>query len=344
MKELSRRERILKLIVEQFIKSAIPVGSNTLLDEFHLPYSSATIRNEMVELEDQGMIEKPHTSAGRVPSAKGYRYYIDHLREKELDQGFKYQLETLFEDRQIAIEEVIRQGCEIITQMTNLTSVILGPSSSFERMNKIQLIPLNPTTVVAVFITDQGHVEHKTFNIPTEVNLSDVETCVDIMNDRLCGTRLVELTDKVESIRPLIAERVKHHERLFRAFLEAFMHFASERVSIVGRENMMEQPEFTNDIHKLKKLVSLLENDSAWRLLETKEGISVRIGNENTLTDLGEVSVVTAQLGLPESEMGTIALIGPTRMDYEKIINALEFFKDRLKEFVEKEGNTHGEK
>ena len=150
MTNYSRKERILKLIVEQFIQTAQPVGSQTLINEYNLPYSSATIRNEMSELEKDGLIEKPHTSAGRIPSNKGYRYYIERLREKEIDQDVKTKMHELFSSHDIAINEIVKHGCEIISQMTNLTSVVLGPNSSNELLSKIQYIPLNNNSAVAV--------------------------------------------------------------------------------------------------------------------------------------------------------------------------------------------------
>lgn len=337
MRDLSRRERILKLIVEHFVQTAEPVGSHTLIDSYDLPYSSATVRNEMADLENEGLIEKPHTSAGRIPSSKGYRYYVDNLRDNIQSEELKYQLQTLFDDRKMAIDEVIRHGCEIITQMTNLTSVILGPDNADERMNRIQLVPISDRTAVAVFVTDKGHVEHKTFSISEDLRLSDVESCIDILNDRLSGSRIVELPEKIQLIKPLLADRVKHHDTLFRTFLEAFIKFSAERVSVLGRENVMEQPEFTSDITKLRKLVKLLENDSAWRLLDTKEGIRVQIGAENAMIDLGDVSVVTASFDKNRTDVGTIALIGPTRMNYTKVLSAIEYFQRRVNELLKEE-------
>lgn len=337
MKDYSRRERILKLIVEHFVQTAEPVGSHTLIDSYQLPYSSATVRNEMADLENEGLIEKPHTSAGRIPSSKGYRYYVDHLRERVQSEDVHYQLQNLFEDRKMAIDEVIRHGCEIITQMTSLTSVILGPNSNDECMNRIQLVPISDKSAVAVFVTNKGHVEHKTFTFSEQLRLSDVESCIDILNDRLAGSRLVELPEKIQLIKPLLAEKVQHHDQLFRSFLEAFVKFSADRVSVLGRENMMDQPEFTSDITKLRKLVKLLENDSAWKLLDNKEGIRVRIGLENAIVDLGDVSVVTASFENKKSDLGTIALIGPTRMNYDKVLSAMEYFQNRINELLDEE-------
>lgn len=334
VKELNRKEKILKLIVEKFVKTAEPVGSMNLLENSDLPYSSATIRNEMADLENLGYLEKTHTSSGRVPSSKGYRYYVDYLRDSVLDNSVKYQIQTLFkEGKDVQIDEVIKQGCEIISQMTNLTSVVLGPDGQTECLTKIQLQPLSESVVVAVFITNRGHVEHKVFNISSSLSMADLQSVVNILNDRICGTPINMVVDKVNSLRPILAEKFVQHEVLFKAFLEAFLKFTVDHVSVYGRANILEQPEFTNDLEKLRALVNMLEDDSVWRKLSSDQDIAVKIGND-VISELGEVSVVTANVNIDEGQKGTIALIGPTRMDYNKAIAALEYLQKQIDKFL----------
>lgn len=334
MRPLNRKERILKLIVEQFVQTAEPVGSNALIHEEGLHCSSATIRNEMAELENMGYLEKTHTSSGRVPSAKGYRYYVDHLRDEIEDVNIRYQIQSLFEVRKnLQIEEAIKHGCEIIAQMTNLTSVVLGPDAQFECIKKIQLVPLDERTAVGVFITDRGHVEHKTFAIPNKVSFQDLETCVNIINDRVFGTPINKILDKVEALKPLLAEKVNNFELVFKSFLEAFLKFTYDRISIYGTSNILNQPEFTNDIEKLKKFVRLIENDETWAKLDTAEGVCVQIGSENSLTELDDLSVISAEIKVDDSQKGRVVLLGPTRMDYQKVLTAVEYLQQQLNEF-----------
>lgn len=341
MTKYSRKEKILKLIIEQFIQTATPVGSQTLINEYNLPYSSATIRNEMSELEQEGYIEKPHTSAGRVPSSKGYRFYIEHLRDTEIDEEVKSKMQELFSAKDIAINEIIKHGCEIIAQMTNLTSIVLGPDSSKETLSKIQYIPLNNNSAVAVFVTSKGHVESKTFNVPNGVSVDEIGTCVDIMNDRLVGTPINDIIDKMDSLKPILAERITQHEIIFRTFLEAFIKFTNERVAVFGRNNILEQPEFTSDINKLRKLVNLIENDEIWKkIVGEGDHLSIRIGKENQLMELDDVTLVSKPIRLSNNEYGTIALIGPTRMNYNKVISALEYLSEKIDTMLkEREGN-----
>lgn len=338
MRPLNRKERILKLIVEQFIDTAEPVGSSSLIGEGGLDYSSATIRNEMAELESMGLLEKTHTSSGRVPSAKGYRYYVDHLRDDIKDNSIRYQIQSLFDvNKGIEIDEAIKHGCEIIAQMTNLTSIVLGPDSQFECIKKIQLVPLDDNVAVGVFITDRGHVENKTFSIPKGVSFNELETCVNIINDRVIGTPINKVIDKVEALRPVLAEKVTNFEMVFKGFLEAFLKFTYDRVSIFGTANILDQPEFTNDIEKLKKFVSLVENDQAWDKLASAEGISVKIGRENQLTELDDLSVISAEIKVDDSQKGRVVLLGPTRMDYQRVLTAVEYLQEQLNKFFKNE-------
>ncbi len=173
----------------------------------------------------------------------------------------------------------------------------------------------------------------KSFVIPKDVSIGELESCVNIINDRICGTPINKVADKVDSLRPILAERIKNHEIVFKAFLEAFLKFTTERVSVFGRANMFEQPEFTNNIEKIRKLINLLENDSAWKALETKEGINVRIGEENMLTEMDDVSIVTANISVSSNQHGTIALVGPKRMDYNKALAALEYLQEEINRF-----------
>src|SRR5574344_2485390 len=172
---MTRQDEILKLIVEHFIKTAEPVGSKTLQEVYKLEVSSATIRNEMNALEQDGYLEKTHTSSGRVPSEKGYQYYAEHIRETSVDEGAKNALANVLSEKSKSVEEVMKESCEILSHMTNLASVVLGPSVQQERLAKVQLIPLSKNSATAVFVTDQGYVENKTFIVDEKLHMEDVE-------------------------------------------------------------------------------------------------------------------------------------------------------------------------
>ena len=153
---------ILKAIVDEFVSTAEPVGSKTLVDKYDLPYSSATIRNDMALLETMGYLEKPHTSAGRIPSNKGYQYYCEHLLRKDLDDEVKYALSSIFDHKSIDIDEAIKTSCKMVSEMTNLATGMLGPDAKTQTLEHIKVFQIDSKTAVCVFITSTGYTENKT--------------------------------------------------------------------------------------------------------------------------------------------------------------------------------------
>ena len=331
MEGLTRKEMILKYIVELFVKTAQPVGSHYLIEQYNLSYSSATIRNDMMELENMGLLEKTHTSSGRVPSAKGYRYYIDHLRDETLQEETLYKLKTVLNDKSNHVSDVLRHSCAILSEMTSLTSIMLGPDELGETLTKIQLIPISNNSAVCVFITSNGHVEHKTFNIPNGVNPSDVEKCVEILNDRLKGTPLYAIVEKMIALKPVLSVHIEKYEVLINAFVNMFNQMSeANKSSSWGTSNLFDQPEYANNIDKLKKMVKLIESNNVWKFIsnnENKEKINVQIG---VAGDLDDISVVSMDVNVKGQEGTKIALVGPTRMDYAKVIGVMEFLVDQL--------------
>ena len=329
---LSRSDLILKYIVEYFIKTATPVGSNTLIEYYHLDYSSATIRNEMAHLENLGYIEKTHASSGRVPSSEGYRYYVNYLHDKDassVDERLKNQLAVILDNRSKSIEEVLRESCEILSHMTNLASVVLGPSANEEHLASIQLIPLSNKSATCVFVTDKGYVENKTFVFEEGISINDVQQCVNLINDRIKGTAISGLVEKVVAIKPLIESMIHSNDIIYRAFAEALLKFTNDRMTLYGRENLLDQPEFNSDLEKFKKMMKLLDSPEKIReLIDNEVSLDVKIGGK----ELDDVSLVTKKINIGKGHEGTITLVGPRRMDYGKIVNALEYLAEKLDE------------
>lgn len=330
--ELNRRDRILKLIVEHFIKTASPVGSQTLIEEYQLDFSSATIRSEMNALETDGLIEKTHTSSGRVPSSAGYRYYCSKLRNLNVDGDIKLQLQTLLNKKAQSIEEVIKESCEILSHMTNLASIVLGPNADDEHLVSLQVIPISANTATAVFVTDKGYVENKTFVISEKMPIGDVEKCVHLLNDRLRGTAISHLVEKMEAIKPILGDYVSEHDTLYQAFAQAFIRFASDRLSLYGKAELFEQPEFAHDADKLKRMIELLDSPEIFReASHDGDSITIKIGDISEA--YSDVSIITSRIKIPGSPDGTIAVVGPTRMDYQKVVGALEYVAKALDEY-----------
>ncbi len=332
-----RKIEIFKAIVEEFVSTAEPVGSKTLMEKYNLAYSSATIRNDMMDLEEMGYLEKTHTSSGRIPSTKGYRFYCEHLLEEEqVDQDTKYQVQQIFNSKQLNMEDAIKQSCEILSQMTNLTSGVLGANASKQQLEHIKVFPISDSSAVVVFITNTGHTENKTFNFDDEVSIEDISTCCQILNDRLRGTYLEDVVEKMQSLEVLLASQVRKHEQLFAAFMNAFIKFASENVYFSGTQNMLYQPEFA-DIEKLKGLMSMLDDASIWRNIELEASeIAVRTNQRSQLVWKDDVAVVTTKFFLNHEDEGQLMVVGPSRMDYDRIVSLLEYISLTIEKFYGK--------
>ncbi|MBQ8871132.1 MAG: heat-inducible transcription repressor HrcA [Bacilli bacterium] len=323
----ARQTELLKLIVEDYIKTARPVSSNALCDIMNC--SSATVRNEMAFLEDTGLIEKTHISSGRVPSEKGYRYYVDNIMvPKELNGDDMLKLQTLVHNHSLMLADYITKSVEIVSEMTSLTAVVLGSSSSENLISKVEVVPVTENTLVAIIITDKGHVEHKNVIIDEKVSSDDIKKTVDLINKLIVGTPIDEASSKLEyEVKPVIGKYIKQSEALYNAFYNAFNDFANQSFTMRGRSNILMQPEF-DDTEKLRDIINKFEDKELINSIkEDENGINIYIGSENDLSD--EVTVIKTKYSV-NGEEGTIALIGPKRMEYDRVISLLDYITKNI--------------
>ena len=324
-----RRRNILKIIVEDYIKTARPVGSGYVAKKLNC--SSATVRNEMMYLEEVGLLEKTHISSGRVPSEKGYRYYVDELMTpKDMTGEDMLKLQTIFKNNTLVLSDVIKKSIEIVTEITNYTSVVLGNTSSINRLKKVEVIPLGDNKIITMIITDKGHVEHKMMIIPSNISSLEVKQTVDLINKLLIGTPIDEISSKLEfEVKPIIPRFVKEHEVLYDAFYNAFNEFStrSSDVQFIGKNNFLKQPEF-NNIEKVKEILNNFEDiDKVSKMEKEDNGINIYIGNESELSP--DVAVIKTKYNY-NGEEGTIAIIGPKRMEYDKVVGILNYIRDNI--------------
>lgn len=323
-----RKKELLKLIVEEYIKTAMPIGSGGLCNV--LKCSSATIRNEMASLENMGYLEKTHTSSGRVPSEKGYRYYVDNLMEpKKMTGDEVLKLQTIFDNKQLVLSDAITRSMEIISEITNCTSVVLGSSARENNLKEVQAVPFSNNKVIAIVITDKGHVEHKELNVGENVSPSDIKKVVELINKLLIGTPLNEVSSKLEfEIKPIIGNYVKSHEALYQAFYTAFSEFSyKSHMHMSGRTKFLDYREFDN-VSKIKELLNKFDNEDMIEKIEADDkDINVYIGHESNFDD--DVSIIKTKYAVNGQE-GTIAILGPKRMDYEKVVSLLDFIKHNI--------------
>ncbi|OHE41392.1 MAG: heat-inducible transcription repressor HrcA [Tenericutes bacterium GWF2_57_13] len=331
-----RQEIVLKLIVEEYVKSAEPVGSRTLSKQMDV--SPATIRNEMSDLEDLGFLEKTHTSSGRVPSEKGYRYYIETILAKvEGDSNEFSQFDAIFENRESEREDVIKEAINLLSQATNCTAIALGPNAYNSRVKKVQLIPLKDTLALILVITNMGYVESKQITVSEDMEMVELVKVIDLLNELLADTPISQVSEKLhyEIERQKIKELLKYRETIVDSFIEAFSKFAQTKYYLTGSSNMLYQPEF-NDITKLREFLNTIENNEIFKIVETNsEGVSVKIGHENTVTSMRDCTVVSANYETQGGEHGTISVVGPTRMEYRKVIALIKYLTRHLTKLYE---------
>ena len=203
-----RQSKMLKLIVERYIKEPTPVGSKVISKA--LDCSSATIRNEMAILEDLGLLEKTHTSSGRIPSEKGYRYYVDNLMElKKMNAEDMLKLQIVFRNQQLALSDVITKSLQVISDMMNYTTVVLGSTSHENLLKQIEVVPIDDVSIIVIIVTDKGHVEHKSIKLQ-DVPLEEVKKTVGLINNLISGTPIDEVSKKLEyEVKPIIGNYVK---------------------------------------------------------------------------------------------------------------------------------------
>ena len=323
-----RQEKILKLIIEKYIKEPIPVGSKVISKV--LKCSSATVRNDMGELENLGLLEKTHTSSGRIPSEAGYRYYVDNLMElKKMNAEDMLKLQIVFKNQQLALSDVITKSLQVISDMTNYTTVVLGSTSHENLLKQIEVIPIDDVSMIVIIVTDKGHVEHKNIKLQ-EVSLEDVKKTVGLINNLISGTPIDEVSSKLEfEVKPIIGKYVKQHEQLYNAFYHVFSDFTNQEVNIMGRSKMLEQPEFSTNIDKIKNVFNKLESPEIINNIteDDDNNIKVYIGDESNIDS--DVTVIKTKY-INGGEEGTIAIIGPKRMEYDRVVSMLEYIKENI--------------
>ena len=323
-----RQVELLKTIVEEYTKTARPVGSKSICEILNC--SSATVRNEMCELEDLGLIEKEHISSGRFPSEKGTRYYVDNIMNpKEITGEDMLKLQQIFANNSLALSDVVIRSMKIVSDMTNYTAIVLGNASKDNRITKVEVVPIDENNLIAIIVTDKKHVEHRSIHLDELISIKEIKQTVDIINKFIVGTKLDEVNEKLEfQVKPMIKDYLQNQKFIYDAFYNMFSEFQNERnISISNPSNIISNPEF-NDISKVKAILSKFEDKDLIRnIKEENNGIKVYIGSESEFDD--DIAIIKTKY-VTDDEEGTIALIGPKRMDYERVTSLLKYITDKL--------------
>ena len=336
-----RHRKILQATVKHYIATAEPVGSKTLIEEYDFSISSATIRNAMGKLEKAGFLYQPHTSAGRIPTDKGYRYYVDALMSKEnLNPNEKKLIDEKLKSIQKDPETLIKVASSILSQITHQIACVSYPALDNAVLNKIQLIEISSARLLIVISVTSGLIRTVTLEMNSEVDHSVLESVESKLNEKLCG-----LTFK--QIKNTFSERFKDVENEEKPIIRLFLESANkvfadsikdDKIVLTGAKNILHQPEF-EDPEKFESVIELIENkDIVIHILEqhmedTKDSIVVKIGKENMHEKFYEYSLITKDYNLGEVK-GILGIIGPKRMEYSKIISIVGYISETLSNFL----------
>ncbi len=334
-----RQKLILAAVIMDYVRFAEPVGSRTISRRGDFQLSPATIRNEMYDLEELGYLQQPHTSAGRVPSDKGYRFYVDHLLQ--MDQWSAEHLPDLQQfvtDSFFSIERVIQQTAQVLSQVSQYTTVILKNESSRQLLRHVQLLPLTERKAVVILVTSTGHVENKIVEIPDDISLDELVRMVNVMNEKLVGVPLYQFRTKLfAEISEVLNHNVNKYEKAM-SFIESLLQDVQEQNVVVGgATNMLRQPEF-QDVGKVQAILEQLEQTTKLARIigHPADGVQVRIGTENNDQIFNDCSIVTASYHYDGQDLGTIGVLGPTRMDYGKVMRLLQHLSTQLSETLDR--------
>lgn len=328
-----RQLLILQVIIDDFIHSAQPVGSRSLSKKEEIALSSATIRNEMSDLEELGFIEKTHTSSGRVPSEKGYRYYVDHLLSpQKLNEQDVHKVNSIFAERIYELERIVQKSAKILSELTNYTAIALGPAARDNKLKRIQMIPINKQTAVAIIVTDSGHVQNRMFQLPETMDSSELEKLTNILNERLTGVPIDHLNDKIyKEVALLLRQHISNYDFIIQSIADTLSISSQEKLFFGGKTNILSQPEF-HDLDKVRSLMNMIDQeDSISELLRKQNsGIHIKIGSENNNSAMEQCSLITATYSVGTERLGSIAILGPTRMEYSRVISLLDYISTDL--------------
>lgn len=331
-----RKKQVLNAIIKDYIANAEPVGSRAVAKKYDLGVSPATIRNEMSDLTEDGYIEQPHTSAGRIPSGKGYRFYVDHLMEREhLTPEQVQQVREVLSGELGEMDHFMRSLTGMISRLTNYTAIAALPERGHGRVANIQLVQVNDFQVLVVLLASTGIIRHKLIDMPRPLAPGHLGRIEDLLRRRLIGEELKHLS--YDLLRQLLLELQLQQEAAEQA-LDLLEHslLPDERGRIFtsGVMNLFSQPEF-RDIDKLKSLFSLLEEDTKVKelLASTDPGekmLTVAIGGEMPVDGVKDCSMVVANYFVNGEKAGSIGVLGPTRMSYGKTVSLMEYIAGEL--------------
>ena len=328
---IDRQVLILQSIVENFITTNQPVGSKQIAQ--NIDFSSATIRNDMSKLEKEGLIKKTHISSGRVPSEKGYRYYVDYIKKDyELSNSENEKLKQLSGDDIVSENNYLEKNAIVLSDLTDCTAVILAPTKTDRRINKIEVILLSSRSILVILVTNIGEVFQQNYKLDADFTAEDIVEVNKLLQsyfyDVDMATAHVMIHGELEKY---LKNKVNNYDMIVVALNRLLQNKIKKTVALGGKYNLLKQPDIDN-VEKLKEVVSLLEDDKIVELLDNNEVTdkpSIKIGTELKLGNIDDLSLVSSSYNTSKGQ-GVIAVFGPKRMDYSKIMTLIACVRDNL--------------
>ncbi|PMC52972.1 heat-inducible transcription repressor HrcA [Gemella sanguinis] len=330
---IDRQVLILQSIVENFITTNQPVGSKQLAQS--IDFSSATIRNDMSKLEKEGLIKKTHISSGRVPSEKGYRYYVDYIKKDyELTSSESEKLKELMSDKYVSEDNYLEKNAIVLSDLTDCTAVILAPTKADRRINKVEVILLSSRSILVILVTNIGEVFQQNYKLDADFTAEDIAEVNKLLQtyfyDVDMATAHVIIHGELEKY---LKTKVNNYDMIVVALNRLLQNKIKKTVALGGKYNLLKQPDIDN-VEKLKEVVSLLEDDKIVELLDhnvevTDSDTCIKIGKELELENIADLSLVSSKYNTSKGQ-GVIAVFGPKRMDYSKIMTLIGCVRDNL--------------
>lgn len=332
---LSNREKlILKAIVEDYIDTMEPVGSKVLTEKPYLNFSSATIRYDMQDLEEKGYLEKTHTSSGRIPSEKGFKYYVDNLvtRDESICEVFPL-IDNIFNNKYLSKEEIVRKVIEFISEYTGCLCLALGTSQNFSTVKKMEIVPLSKEHAVLLIVTNLGAVQSQVITIPDGYKMDDLLRLIDMFDNAVYDHSIYEINQILtqEAMKPRIRKMVDFRDDILNFMIKAFSRFQNQERYSAGLTKIFNQPEFYLDHESMAKLLAMVDDDTLMNALkDCGQGLMVRIGSDNQMEGMKNCSIISIPYYMGNEINGAISIIGPMRMQYKKIFPLLEYVSSKL--------------
>lgn len=332
-----RKANILRAVIHQYIKTGKPVGSNVLIEEYNIDLSPATVRNLMAELEDEEFLTHPHTSAGRIPTDKGYRAYVNSIMKlQEFAIAEEDKLHQEYDQKHKQIEAVLLETSKILSGLSQYTGFVLAPKTEINEISNIELVQISPTQLVIIMLTHTGMVKNK--QIEASLEPAQIGQLREFLNNKLRGVPLSEATATITNeIRNFKAQEEAIYE-IAQKISDVF-YAIQDDIYIDGAANTVGVPEFS-DFEPVKSLIKL--NEDKEKLIEivnsdfNEKGINVKIGSENSLAELKDLSLVSTVYKDGDKAIGVLGIIGPKRMEYEKMMSLVNAVSKILNEFFKK--------